>query len=120
MMLSSPCGCHYTALILRNRNCVNNNPVIDSLFTYKSILLAVNHINLLICNDNYTLLHYFGIHNRSSRHKIKKALINQGFFISISQQSLFWRKPIYFPSGMDTKGCGFGGNNRDIVCGPET
>ncbi|MFE8730734.1 hypothetical protein, partial [Aeromonas hydrophila] len=54
-----------------------------------------------------------------SRRKIKKALINQGFFISISQQSLFWRKPIYFPSGMDTKGCGFGGNNRGIVCGPE-
>ncbi len=55
-----------------------------------------------------------------SRRKIKKALINQGFFISISQLSLFWRKPVYFPSGMDTKGCGFGGNNRDIVCGPET
>lgn len=48
----------------------------------------------------YTILVYATF---LSRHKIKKALINQGFFISSSQLSLFWRKPIYFPSGMDTK-----------------
>ncbi len=67
-----------------------------------------NHLKIKKKNKCISLTHssevtFFTCITLLSRHKIKKALINQGFFISSSQLSLFWRKPIYFPSGMDTK-----------------
>lgn len=85
MMLGSPCGSHYTTLIVRDRKCVNNSPVIDDLFTPRKITLTKIAIITLIYIENTLCLHDIGIYNRSKLNMHDhQALRIRGLFLSAS------------------------------------